>query len=67
VSFFLVFVLLFMIEPALYCDEGGKCALVDAGSFIMGVLVAGGLFLLDMGLLYMTLVDFFLPNASSDG
>jgi hypothetical protein len=66
VSFFLIFVVLFMVEPAFYCDETGACTLADSGSFIMGTLAAGVLFLLDMGLLYMTLMDFIMPTAASE-
>jgi hypothetical protein len=66
VSFLLIFVVLFMVEPAFYCDGNGACSLADAGGFIMGILAAGILFLLDMGLLYMTLMDIVMPTATSE-
>ena len=52
-----------MVEPAFYCPdiEGGNCRFLNiTGEFILGLAVAGILFLFDMVLLYMTLSDYFM-------
>jgi hypothetical protein len=70
VSFLMVFTILFMMEPAMYCGEDVEgptgCMVTDFNSFITGLLAAGVLFLIDMGLLYMTLGDLFMPRGAGD-
>ena len=66
VSFFLIFVVLFMVMSSMYCGEEVEgptgCMIIDFGTFIPGILVAGMLFLLDMGLLYTVLEDMLIPK-----
>jgi hypothetical protein len=65
-TFFLVFVILTMVEPYLYCtgDENTiipECRVMDfSGEFILGVLIGGVLFLLDMGLVYLILAEILI-------
>ena len=72
VTFIMIFVIFVLVEPSMYCEETGdspfpSCNVVEGdGNFILGILIAGVLFLIDMALLYMTLGDFFLPDLASD-
>lgn len=70
VSFLMVFAILFMMEPAMYCGEDVEgpsgCMITDFSSFITGLLATGVLFLIDMGLLYMTLGDMFMPKGAEE-
>jgi hypothetical protein len=72
VTFLMIFVIFVMVEPNMYCEDDGvslfpKCTIVDSGgTFILGLLIAGVLFLLDMALLYMTLCDLMMPDLASD-
>jgi len=72
VTFLMILVVFIFIEPSMYCEETDsyipECALVHGGegNFIMGVLIAGALFLLDMLLLYMTLGELLLPGLATD-
>jgi hypothetical protein len=65
-TFFLVFILLFMVEPNLICEEVEGSAFPEcrvssySGDFILGVAIAGVLFLLDMGLVYIILSDILI-------
>ncbi len=72
VTFLMIIVVFTVIEPVMYCEETEsyipECSLVHGGegNFIMGVLIAGALFLLDMMLLYMTLGELLLPGLATD-
>jgi len=64
VTFFLVFVIFTMVEPNFQCPPDGGvsgCRFLDiSGNFILGLLIAGVLFLFDMLILYMTLSEYFM-------
>ena len=62
-TFLLVFVIFTMIEPNLHCPEGDikDCKFLDiSGTFILGIMISGVLFLFDMLMLYMTLSEYFM-------
>ena len=65
-TFFLVFVVLTMIEPYLFCEGSDdviipECRVIDFSSeFILGMMIAGVLFLLDMGLVYLIIAELIL-------
>lgn len=65
-TFFLVFFLFTMVEPNLICTETGDSIMPEcrvksfSGDFILGLLIVGILFLLDMSLVYLMLGDYLL-------
>jgi len=64
-TFLLVFVLFTMVEPELNCPDTGRgvagCRFnAMTGDMILGILIAGVLFLFDMLILYMTLSEYFM-------
>lgn len=62
-TFLLVFVIFTMVEPSLHCPEGDikACRFLDiSGTFILGIMISGVLFLFDMLMLYMTLSEYFM-------
>lgn len=64
VTFVLVFVVFTMVEPFFHCSGtggAGGCQLAGMmGTFILGLMISGALFLLDMTLLYMILSEYLM-------
>ncbi len=67
-TFFLVFIFFTMVEFNLECAEDGgdslipKCKIIEGrgGDFVIGILIVGILTLVDVGVVYNILIDFFL-------
>lgn len=68
VTFLLVFVVFFMVEPYFICEDNldaiiPECTIsIINAEFITGIMIVGVLFLLDMALVYMILGDLMLGN-----
>ncbi|MBN2331015.1 MAG: hypothetical protein JXC85_04305 [Candidatus Aenigmarchaeota archaeon] len=67
-TFFLVFIFFTMVEFNLECAEDGgdsfmpKCRIVEGrgGDFVIGVMLVGVLGMIDMGVVYKVLIDYFV-------
>ena len=66
VTFFLVFILLLMVQPYIECSDDvnaiiPKCRIFTFnGELILGILLAGALFLIDLGIVYLLLSDLWM-------
>lgn len=67
-TFFLVFIFFTMVEFNLICDENSgesiipKCTIMEGrgGDFVVGIMLVGVLSMIDVGVVYKVLIDFFI-------
>jgi len=66
VTFFLVFILLLMVQPYIDCTEDLNAIIPECriftftGELMLGLLLAGALFLIDLGIVYLLLSDLWM-------
>lgn len=67
-TFFLVFIFFTMVEFNLICDgDDGEsiipeCTVIEGrgGDFVVGIMLVGVLSMIDVGVVYKVLIDFFI-------